>query len=514
MDSDDRYHRGRVISELPIKKISGVEEMEEETEDHGGDEESDGGYPILIGHQKNFTILKVKDILQRQLNDILWISNVLRVSRFESLTLLCYYNWDVDRIHEEWFRDEQKVRISVGILDTSSIKRPIWCPNTSFLCNICCESLEGDQIRWAICGHPFCVQCWKTYISVSVKDRGIGCLRLRCPYPSCDANVGITMIHNLGSGSDYNRYQNYLFRSYVEGSRKRKWCPAPGCINATEYEAGISESYDVKCDCGHKFCWNCTDEAHRPLGCNMVAKWYEKSHDEGENLTWIKAFTKPCPKCNQPIEKNQGCNHMTCRPPCGFEFCWSCLGAWEEHKGSLYECNQYTRAMTEEDRGRDVLKKDLERYAHYYEQWASNEESKRAALVDLNLARNVYAHKLARIQGEPHVQLVFLIEAWEQIVECRRVLKWSYAYGYFILEDGSGKMRLFEHLQGEAERALVRLHHCMENELMEKYLKANGPLPKVEFNDFRCKLTTLTGVTSHFFENLVTALENNLSEVS
>lgn len=40
--------------------------------------------------------------------------------------------------------------------------------------------------------------------------------------------------------------------------------------------------------------------------------WISKNSAESENVTWIMANTKPCPKCHRPIEKNQGCMHMTC----------------------------------------------------------------------------------------------------------------------------------------------------------------------------------------------------------
>ncbi|KAI4356691.1 hypothetical protein L6164_000694 [Bauhinia variegata] len=35
----------------------------------------------------------------------------------------------------------------------------------------------------------------------------------------------------------------------------------------------------------------------------------------------ILGNSKPCPKCKRPMEKNQGCTHMTCTPPCKFEVC-------------------------------------------------------------------------------------------------------------------------------------------------------------------------------------------------
>lgn len=108
-----------------------------------------------------------------------------------------------------------------------------------------------------------------------------------------------------------------------------------------------------------------------------MRKWVTKNSAESENMNWILANTKPCPKCKRPIEKNQvgharstrwareciraplcsafiiafiiaflldlqGCMHMTCSQ-CRHEFCWLCNGDWKEHgerTGGFYACNR------------------------------------------------------------------------------------------------------------------------------------------------------------------------------
>ncbi|CAK9170761.1 unnamed protein product [Ilex paraguariensis] len=132
------------------------------------------------------------------------------------------------------------------------------------------------------------------------------------------------------------------------------------------------------------------------------------------------------------------------------------------------------------------------------------------SVIVKELCLELLLEKLSDRQCQPESQLKFIIEAWLQIVECRRVLKWTYAYGFYLPENEQAKRQFFEYLQGEAESGLERLHQCAEKEL-QGYLNAEGA--SRDFNDFRTKLAGLTSVTRNYFENLVRALENGLSDV-
>ncbi|KAL6532108.1 putative E3 ubiquitin-protein ligase ari8 [Orobanche gracilis] len=96
------------------------------------------------------------------------------------------------------------------------------------------------------------------------------------------AAVGQDMIHKLAPDEYKKKYHRYLLRSYVEDSRKIKWCPAPGCESAAEYVVG-SGNYDVTSSCSYS-CWNCIEEAHRPVDCETVTKWVLKNSTESENM--------------------------------------------------------------------------------------------------------------------------------------------------------------------------------------------------------------------------------------
>ncbi|KAG8390715.1 hypothetical protein BUALT_Bualt01G0112300 [Buddleja alternifolia] len=511
--------------EMPVMMMEADSNDDEEFYGIGGGDDDDSDlddaimeYDGFMDHirSQNYTILSEDGIRQCQEESITKISAVLSISRVAAGNLLRHYNWSVSKVNDEWFADEEKVRKTVGLLENQ-----IPLPDAEELtCGICFEDYPRDRMSSAACGHPFCIVCWQGYISTSING-GPGCLMLRCPDPSCSAAVGQDMVIKYASKDDIEKYNRYFLRSFVEDNRKHPdaimlW------ILLLVVEAMISLAAAPTVFAGvdiHSIkLLQCVEEAHRPVDCGTVAKWILKNSAESENMNWILANSKPCPKCKRPIEKNQGCMHITCTPPCKYEFCWLCLGAWSEHgevTGGFYACNRYEAAKQEgvydeEERRREMAKTSVEKYMHYYERWATNQSSRQRALENLHQMHKVHIHKLSDIQCQPESQLKFIVESWQQIVECRRVLKWTYAYGYYLPEHETAKKLFFEYLQGEAESGLERLHLCAEKEF-QVYLNSEGP--SKDFNEFRTKLAGLTSVTKTFFENLVRALENGLSDV-
>ncbi|CAD6255360.1 unnamed protein product [Miscanthus lutarioriparius] len=238
------------------------------------------------------------------------------------------------------------------------------------------------------------------------------------------------------------------------------WCPGPGCSRAVEFVGCTGDATDVFCECAHGFCWSCGEEAHRPLSCVTVRAWLAKNVSYSETANWVLTHTKHCPKYRRPIEKNQGCNNMTCRPPCNHRFCWICLQSYGRSHivcdGNRARPDKVNAGGGKDERRREQAKASLDRYLYHYERWAANHTSLQKVFKDMaDLERS-------------GLRSGFLNKAYEQVADCRRVLRWAHAYGYFLDPKRDAiKRNLFDQLQKDANMSLERLHGCAEVERME-----------------------------------------------
>jgi ariadne-1 len=504
-------------------------------EDEAEEEDDEGG--VLAERRERverYAVLTMDAVRARQEEHTARVADLVALPPALAAAVLRYFKWSAAAVEDSWFADEQRVRDAVGLPQYSA--SGVAANGAPLTCKICFDVQPAGSMRSAGCAaHFYCCGCWGGYVHAAVEE-GARCLSIRCPDPSCSAAVVQDLVHDVADPNDARRYAEFLARSYVEESKKLRWCPAPGCDHAVEFLDGerCTEQLDADCMCGHGFCLGCGEEAHRPVPCDTVRTWLVKNGSDSETANWVLANTKHCPECRRPIEKNQGCMHMTCSPPCRHEFCWLCLGSWKTHGGSTggyYQCNKYDEAKREgklsaEEVRRQQAKASVDRYLHYYERWAAHEVSRNKALEDLAaLASEDSAGPMeaaAAAFGVLVTQMDFLKDAYRQVAECRRMLRWTYAFGFF-LEDPA-KRELFLMLQSDAETSLERLHGCAEME-REKIVAApaavvddSGELVPVvpaaeKYAAYRQKLSSLTLVTRDHFENLARAFRDGLAEV-
>ena len=486
------------------------------------EEEEDFITPIHV-RQKSYSILTLGDIQSKIQELVDEYSEMLGISSDESLILLTTNKWKCYKLQEDWLENEYKVRVEAGIAQPSQadfqstrgkkIGSLRLVSGTQGCCQICFEGIiDRDAL---MCAHVFCRHCWRAYIEDLARQGSI--IGATCPSFQCSLKIPESMVLKYLTGELLEKYSRLKCNNFILMNPMYRWCPAPGCNGIAEYSnMGLHE---IVCGCGYIFCFSCGEEAHRPTSCNLVKEWIIKNTAESENITWILANTKQCPNCRKPIEKNQGCNHMTCNRDvggCGFEFCWLCNGKWSDHgssTGGYYKCNKYEELVAKnenfkiQEAERKNAKTELDKYMWYFERYNNHNKAQALAKKKQLVEIEKKMEQLHDIKQYPIGEVEFLKLAVEQVIKCRRVLKWTYTFGYF-LNPGVEK-NLFEHLQEKLEENTEHLHELVEKPLDEFLTPEN--LDRSRFYHYKSELTNYYQVTKNFFENLLDGIENGLT---
>lgn len=205
---------------------------------------------------------------------------------------------------QDWFNVSERLKFSLGLeLDQS---QPARHPemNSSLpnqhggYCLICYDAIEGSNSFALNCGHTFCRACWVDYLKEKVRSgfHGIDAL---CMQANCNVKVTHTSFESLlqESPKDKETYWKWLCKSFTDDNKNIKWCPNLQCEFCVERLDLGKMLYEVVCDCGTEFCFICGNFTHKPCDCETATKWSAKANAESENVNWIVANTKPCPKC-------------------------------------------------------------------------------------------------------------------------------------------------------------------------------------------------------------------------
>ena len=199
-------------------------------------------------------------------------------------------------------------------------------------CDVCMANKKVNMYLSLKCEHKFCRECWENYLKEKINNGNV--IDIKCMDASCkeiliQGDVRKILVKN--EKELYSKYKRFLKNKIKENSvqgKKYKHCPKENC---DEIVLENPKTKFVECAKGHQFCFECLDKWHENKKCN-------KNSDTEKFYKWKnKKHTKECPNCQYVIEKNGGCNHMTCQH-CKYQWCWICGGKYTSSHYSTGPC--------------------------------------------------------------------------------------------------------------------------------------------------------------------------------
>lgn len=299
-----------------------------------------------------------------------------------------------------------------------------------------------------------------------------------CPFVDCPAVVQRTLSSQIVEPYDEDSVANLpAVCTFCDDKDDPKTNSQSRTYEGVPYSSNLSCNEALPK--AHRFCFSCLKDPHWPASCTDVSKWLNRLIDEKKEIRsslyevsdsptnediaqqmWLRANTRPCPKCKAPIEKDEGCNHMTCtNRRCKHEFCWICRQPWRLHgkrTGGFFRCNKWQEdeasdnAEAKSDPDLDTGTAQFSAYAarqasatmahflHYFNRYTAHLES---SDLERNMADNVCTRLAPVIEAsllsiETDVMplwdgLYFIHAAFVELLECRSVLKNSYIFAFY-----------------------------------------------------------------------------------
>uniref|UniRef100_A0A2K6UQ83 Cullin 9 n=1 Tax=Saimiri boliviensis boliviensis TaxID=39432 RepID=A0A2K6UQ83_SAIBB len=328
--------------------------------------------------------------------------------------LLAHSHWGTEQLLQSYSENPEPLLLAAGLCvpqAQAAPARPDHCP-------VCVSPLgRDDDLPSLCCMHYCCKSCWNEYLTTRIEQNLV--LNCTCPIADCPAQPTGAFIRAIVSSPEViSKYEKALLRGYVESCSNLTWCTNPQGCDRILCRQGLG--CGTTCSkCGWASCFNCSfPEAHYPASCGHMSQWvddggyYDGMSVEAQSKHLAKLISKRCPSCQAPIEKNEGCLHMTCAK-CNHGFCWRCLKSWKPNHKDYYNCSaMVSKAARQEKRFQDYNERCLQ---------------KQGGEFAVNLRNRVSAiHEVP-----PPRSFTFLNDACQGLEQARKVLAYACVYSFY-----------------------------------------------------------------------------------
>lgn len=234
------------------------------------------------------------------------------------------------------------------LLDFDEAQRQKVFDGKVFSCAICfVEKLGADCLCFKECQHVYCRGCMTEYFQIQIRDGNVQCLN--CPEPKCTSVATPLQVKELVDEELFARYDRLLLQSTLDLMADVVYCPRQFCGTPVMVEPDTTMG--ICSACQYAFCTLCKLGYHGVSHCKLntdelrnlrdeylsatpaAQKFMEqrfgkrviqKAVEESFSREWLSENCKSCPRCGTNIQKDDGCNKMTCTS-CKQYFCWLCL---------------------------------------------------------------------------------------------------------------------------------------------------------------------------------------------
>eukprot|EP01100_Stratorugosa_tubuloviscum_P001772 TRINITY_DN139_c4_g1_i1.p1 TRINITY_DN139_c4_g1~~TRINITY_DN139_c4_g1_i1.p1 ORF type:complete len:726 (+),score=250.22 TRINITY_DN139_c4_g1_i1:68-2179(+) len=261
---------------------------------------------------------------------------------------LARINFIVTRYASNWLKytkrkNEERVSAALiqQIMEEERKEREKELETKTYICPIC----EGDYPIEEFylldeCNHRICLECLGQYLKTKIVEGEVK--EIKCPLTNCKMQIKASEIKHCVDEKVFKKFDEFALKNALEGMTDLRWCPKPECENAMIGDKSNPMMVCSNPECKFCFCFNCKEDWHADVTCEQYQEWKkENSQADVRSWQWMKDHTRPCPKCHAQIEKNGGCNHMTCKK-CKHEFCWLCNSTYSTSHFSTTSCKQFT----------------------------------------------------------------------------------------------------------------------------------------------------------------------------
>lgn len=274
----------------------------------------------------------------------------VRLAEIEGARLAKRLEEEQQRLEEERRQELERLadrgqHAAEELYTTMEIERQRAAEARTYECVICLgESTLEELYIIDGCGHRFCCSCLHAHIKINVRESETA--TVTCPArledgTPCPSLIDFPQIEQVlcrendpESEEITALFSSRKFDEMMRNDPIYSRCPAivgepRAPCNGWGMRANETTQNAECLRCHHKYCSSCHADAHSGT-CEAYAETLRAQGRDGGAAAYQQLRSsqgyRTCSQCGNDVEKNGGCDHMTCR--CGYEFCYVCEGPY------------------------------------------------------------------------------------------------------------------------------------------------------------------------------------------